>query len=730
VSDAGKVAVDRHTIVRFSALAAIFWPLAGAVVLTCDAVMAAALRMTPMTGGDVLWRMVWWLVWAAMGPPVVAVALILGPRYRGAKLIAANVGMIVATSLVRSAIYFSIRTLITGRPGEPGESVLDAWIRGLPVTLELDVLVYALTVLCVHALLALRSMEEQQQATAELHQLLASAELELVKMQMPDRLVMTMFTQIETLVVTSVERAEMLINQLSRLLRSALAITVARKALIDEVTLARLFASAATSIRTSIGARPFLIDVRIRDETSSALPATKLMLPILVSIWSDTADDESPNIVIDTAGAGGITCVTWNLTGVRNTTRLRSFAETVRVRLPATESISLRPAAGGLTIAYERPAETSEEITTSRSAEREDLQAIANRRKSAIVMLLAFLTLYPPAEALIAGLISFAIAALTGGPVSDSVFFKMSTAAVATPAGLALAWISFQQRSRPHRTTLFLAIVAAALIGPLLCMTIASAAIALFQAKPFIDVLHGPIAASYQSDDFLIFFGIAIAALAYGRQISSEERRLGNRELDKQLARAHAQALKDQLNPHFVFNALNSILALTDRDGEAAGAMTAKLHQYFELVVGMAERQQVPLHEELRFTEIYLDIEKVRFGERLNVSVDVEPAALTGLVPNLLLQPLIENAVRHGLAPMQGGSVFITAARRRDDLLISVRDDGPGLCGPPRQEGIGMQNVRDRLRQLHGPAFSMDADSSRNGFSVTIRLPFHSEAPV
>jgi LytS/YehU family sensor histidine kinase len=726
VSDAGKVAVDRQTIVRFSALAAMFWPLAGAVVLTCDALIASVLRMTPMTGADVLWRMVWWLVWAVMGPPVVAAALVFGPRYRGAKLIAVNVGMIVAASLLHSAIYFSVRTLVAGRPGAPGESVLDAWIGSLPVTLELDVLVYVLTVLCAHALLALRSMEEQQQATAELHQLLARAELELLKMQVPDRLVMTMFAQIETLVVTSVERAEMLINQLSRLLRSTLAITVGRKSLIDEVTLARHFASAATSIRI----RPFSIDVRIPDETSSVLPATKLMLPILVSVWSGTADDESPNITVDSAGADDTTRVTWTITGVRNTTRLRSFAETVRVRLPATESISLRQAAAGLTIAYERPAESSEELTTSRADDGEKLQAIANRRKAAIVMMLAFLTLYPLAEASIAGLLSFVIAALTGRPVSDSVLFSLSTAAVATPAGLALAWISFQQRYRPHRATLFLAIVACALIGPLFCMVIASAAIGLFQSSPFLDMLHGPMAASYHSDDFLIFFGIAIAALAYGRQIATEERRLENRLLDKQLARAHAQVLKDQLNPHFIFNALNSILALTDRDGKAAGAMTAKLRQYFALVVGMAERQQVPLHEELRFTEIYLDIEKVRFGERLNISIDVEPATLTGLVPNLLLQPLIENAVRHGLAPMQGGSVFITAARHRDDLLIHVRDDGPGLSGPPRQEGIGMQNVRNRLRQLHGSSFSMDADSSRNGFSVAIRLPFHSEALV
>ncbi|MFL5571835.1 MAG: sensor histidine kinase, partial [Gemmatimonadaceae bacterium] len=261
---------------------------------------------------------------------------------------------------------------------------------------------------------------------------------------------------------------------------------------------------------------------------------------------------------------------------------------------------------------------------------------------------------------------------------------------------------------------------------------LASAGMALFRPQPNViyDVLREQIASSYRTDDFLIFFGIALGALAYGRQLASEERRLANEALDEQLARMHAQVLKDQLNPHFVFNALNSILALADRDRIAAAAMTARLREYFELVAGMTERQQVPLHEELHFTETYLDIEKVRFGDRLNVSIAVEPAALTGLVPNLLLQPLIENAVRHGLEPMQGGSVFITAAKERDELVIHVRDNGSGLRVPPRQEGIGMKNVRNRLRQLHGTAFTMDAHSSSNGFSVAIRLPFRSLSPL
>jgi two-component system LytT family sensor kinase len=200
---------------------------------------------------------------------------------------------------------------------------------------------------------------------------------------------------------------------------------------------------------------------------------------------------------------------------------------------------------------------------------------------------------------------------------------------------------------------------------------------------------------------------------------------LKNRQLDQQLLRAHGQALKDQLNPHFLFNALNSIQALLDRNaGAAAAAMTARLRDFLVLVMSMAERQEVPLHEELDCMLAYLEIEKVRFGERLTVTVDIQPATLPALVPNLLLQPLIENAVRHGLAPIAGGSVLVEAHTEDSRLVIAVRDNGRGAVGVPRRDGVGLENVRNRLRQLHGPAFAIDLDTGSEGYGVLITLPF------
>lgn len=703
---------------RYSAATAIFWPAAGLIIQISDSAIAWFLGRPPI-GHGVIWALVGWLMWSILAPVLVGAALMLRGSYRGAKLMAAHCAAAMVASVMHSALYFAVKVLISGQPGTAGESLLEAWIGGLGITLELDILVYLLTVAGVHAALALHAMEEQERETEELQRLIGRAELELLKMQIPERLLMTMFRQIETLVVSSMARAETLINQLSRLLRSALAFAVAKRTFRDEVLLARNFALAATSTRKA----PFLVDVHVAEEVCSALPPTKLMLPLLVSAWSDTAEDERPTITIDAVHRGSTFLAIWTIADVGDPTRLRSFAETVRVRLPDTESISVRKTPGGLAIAYERPAERDEEAVLSRSMDGAAPRTAAPRRGPVLGLWLALLTLYPPTEAFIAGLIAVAVAAMNGGPLPDAPFAEAGPAAVATPAGLALAWIAWRQRYRPQRSMVVFALALGAIVGPLVCMTIVSAAIALFQPR-FLDVLREQIAASYRTDDFLIFFGIALGALAYGRRLASEERRIENQALDEQLARTHAQVLRDQLNPHFVFNALNSILALADRDRTAAGAMTARLRQYFELVTGMAERQQVPLHEELRFTETYLDIEKVRFGERLKVSIDVEPAALSGLVPNLLLQPLIENAVRHGLEPKQGGSVFIVAERQRHELVITVRDDGPGLRKPPRQEGIGLQNVRNRLKQLHGRAFSMDADDRSNGFSVSIRLPF------
>ena len=690
-------------------------------MLACDAIIAHVLDLAPI-GGGVIWALIGWLLWSILGPIVVLIALELRRRYRGAKFIAGHCVMPLVMSLAHSILYFVVRTLITGQPGADGESVLDAWTNGLPVAIELDILVYVLTVVGVHAALSLRAMQARESEKEELQRQIGRAELELLKMQIPERLLMSMLTRIETLVILSLERAEALINQLSHLLRSTLSFTTAKRSLREEVELARHFASAAASVRKA----PFVVSVLVSDETSSVLPATKLMLPLLVSIWSDTAEDESPHIATDAVISGNSVRVIWKISGVRDTTRLRSFVETARVRLPPNESISVRNKPNGLSIAYERPAEADQDATQTSAPAAPATSRRPPRRRPTIVTLLAVLTLYPPAEQFIAGLVALAVAAIIGAPFPDSAFVEVGTAAVATPAGVALAWIAYRQRYRPQRKTILLALAIGAIIGPLACMAIFSAVIALVRAYPtfFADVLRSQIAASYRTDDFLIFFSIAIGALAYGRQLASEERRLENQALDEQLARTHAQALKEQLNPHFVFNALNSILALADRNCEAAGAMTARLREYFGLVAGMAERQLVPLHEELHFTETYLDIEKVRFGERLNVSMDVEPAARSGLVPNLLLQPLIENSVRHGLEPRQGGSVFITAAKERDDLVITVRDDGPGLRVPPRQEGIGLQNVRNRLRQLHGTAFTMNANDHARGFSVLIRLPF------
>ncbi len=199
------------------------------------------------------------------------------------------------------------------------------------------------------------------------------------------------------------------------------------------------------------------------------------------------------------------------------------------------------------------------------------------------------------------------------------------------------------------------------------------------------------------------------------------------RDRELRLTQAQLQALKMQLNPHFLFNTLNTISSLMYSDVEAADAMMSRLSELLRLTLDKENSQEVTLKEEVETLERYLDIERIRFEERLRVSVDIEPAALEARVPNFSLQPLVENAIRHGIATRpEGGRLQIAAQRSSDMLEITLKDDGPGICGPPRKEGIGVANTRARLTQLYGKAHRFEmANAPGGGFLVTIAVPFH-----
>jgi two-component system, LytTR family, sensor histidine kinase AlgZ len=191
---------------------------------------------------------------------------------------------------------------------------------------------------------------------------------------------------------------------------------------------------------------------------------------------------------------------------------------------------------------------------------------------------------------------------------------------------------------------------------------------------------------------------------------------------------AQLRALRYQVNPHFLFNTLNAIstLIVEGRPG-AARTMLARLGDYFRATLDADGAQLVLVADEVALTEQYLEIEKIRLGERLVVGMDVGAAALPARIPHLLLQPLVENAVRHGIAPLRsGGRIAVRIARVDAHLLIMVANNGPpGPSGNPPRKGVGLDNTAARLRQLYGDDHTLEFRAPpAGGYEVSIRIPF------
>jgi LytS/YehU family sensor histidine kinase len=204
--------------------------------------------------------------------------------------------------------------------------------------------------------------------------------------------------------------------------------------------------------------------------------------------------------------------------------------------------------------------------------------------------------------------------------------------------------------------------------------------------------------------------------------------------LNAQLSKAQLNALRRQIEPHFLFNTLNAIAGLVRQNkNDAAVNMIVGLSDFLRRVLEDSNRQQVPLGEEMEFLEKYLDIQKARFAERLQLSVEVPRELFGAQVPSLILQPMVENAVKHGIARRaQGGAIRITAFRSNGSLTLRVYNDGPALPADLEKihSGIGIANVRTRLQSLYGDAFEFSMrNQDPGGVEVSVSVPFIS-APV
>lgn len=234
----------------------------------------------------------------------------------------------------------------------------------------------------------------------------------------------------------------------------------------------------------------------------------------------------------------------------------------------------------------------------------------------------------------------------------------------------------------------------------------------------------------------VIFYWITVAAthlIALYRE--SRAREVKTAQLEAELAQAQLQALQSQIQPHFLFNALNTISAVIYEDAQAADMMIVRLSNFLRGLLNSSQSQEVTLREELNFLNLYLDIMRPRFEERLQITFVVEPGINEALLPKLILQPLVENSIKHAADPVSGAvNIQVEATRHNGSLLLQVKDNGPGLQSDEQitlTKGVGLSNTVKRLKHLYGDSQKFAATNADNGgLLIQVTLPYHIGEPL
>jgi len=243
---------------------------------------------------------------------------------------------------------------------------------------------------------------------------------------------------------------------------------------------------------------------------------------------------------------------------------------------------------------------------------------------------------------------------------------------------------------------------------------------------PF-DVVRNDFGGLFQAR-FVVYWVVLFAYITMDYASHLKERDLRTAELEHLVSEARLETLRAKLHPHFLFNTLNTISAHVEREPRTARRLLEQLGELLRLSLTHADDQEIPLAQEIAFIERYLDLQRARLEDRLEATVKIDSDVLHALVPTFILQPLVENAIRHGTAPrVEKGLVQVKAWRTNGQVHLSVQDDGPGL--PPQWDrkqnaGIGISNTRERLRQLYGDRNQMFEISSDVGKGVRVDLTF------
>src|SRR5579862_3388887 len=233
-------------------------------------------------------------------------------------------------------------------------------------------------------------------------------------------------------------------------------------------------------------------------------------------------------------------------------------------------------------------------------------------------------------------------------------------------------------------------------------------------------------------NEVMLYLSIYAALLAISYILESKQRMIRQQietaHLNEQFSKAQLDALRRQIEPHFLFNTLNAIAGLVrEKRNDAAVTMIVGLSEFLRKVVDTSDQHEVPLGEEVQFLQKYLEIQKVRFADRLQMSVDVPPELFAAPVPSLILQPVVENSIKHGIAKeLRGGWIRVSASRSNGRLNLRVYNDGPGLPAEwdSSKSGIGIANLRSRLRAMFGDAYELSLRNQDAGVEVLISVPF------
>jgi signal transduction histidine kinase len=232
------------------------------------------------------------------------------------------------------------------------------------------------------------------------------------------------------------------------------------------------------------------------------------------------------------------------------------------------------------------------------------------------------------------------------------------------------------------------------------------------------------IAITNVATQYFIYLGLVVGTYALENYREGRARELTAAQLQGALTDARLQLLKMQLQPHFLFNTLNTIAEMVHEDPQQAERMIAGLSVLLRETLEAGGDDLTPLARELQLLERYVSIQRVRFGERLRLELHIDPATQDAMVPALILQPLVENAIRHGLAArVEAGRIVLLAYRDANDLVLRIEDDGPGFS-PDASTGVGLANTRGRLQALFDHRHAFDVATSEAGSIVTIRFPF------